>query len=338
MSTNKLENLTWYVDTRAQQNGEPGIYHSYMASLATTLNYITDDFDPIWLMGSSAFAFRIFVNEVMCPSAMSIFHWAVILPEAIEQMGYHCIHISRLWHEEELESSRRAEAQSEIMNAINNGIPAIVWDIADVEWGLIIGYDDNNQFYHTLSHVGTSGTLPYIKLGKNGIDILSVAIPGVRNKRNKEEVIHKSLTAAIDHAAQKEWMDRPKYQDGLPAFDLWALLFDRWVMIEEAGRSKNLPEDIPNFASYYAGHHYSARCYARDYLRTIANGNKNLQQAAQAYATVAACLKPIWECFPEQKNPSAKLLSDFARNIRNAKKAEEEGIGFIKKYLNEKNE
>ena len=34
----------------------------------------------------SAFAFRIWVNEIFCPSAMSVFAWHRVLPEGIEHL------------------------------------------------------------------------------------------------------------------------------------------------------------------------------------------------------------------------------------------------------------
>ena len=40
MSTSRLEDITWYVDERARAAGEPGIYHSYIASLATSLKHV----------------------------------------------------------------------------------------------------------------------------------------------------------------------------------------------------------------------------------------------------------------------------------------------------------
>jgi len=184
MTSNKLENLTWYKDSDAEARGEPGIYHSYMKSLATALFYIEGKLDPTWLMGSSGFAFRIYVNEVMCPSAMSVFDFSSILPEAIEQAGYHAIHISRFWNEADKESERRADAHAAIIEGINRGIPAIVWDIAEAEWGLITGYDLEEKVYHTLTHKGKPIALSFDKLGWNGINILSVAIPDEANQRN----------------------------------------------------------------------------------------------------------------------------------------------------------
>ena len=207
MNSNKLENLEHYVDTLSPEKNEPGIQHSFMSSLATTLNYISGGLEPVWFMGSSAFAFRIFVNETMCPSAMRIFPFHRILPETIEQAGYNCKYIERMWDESEKEEEKRLEAHEAIVEAIDAGTPAIVWDIYDVEWGLIIGYDDRQKSYFTLSHQGKPSSLPYTRLGQNGIDILSVSIPGEPNSRNREKVIINALNAAISHADGQEWTD-----------------------------------------------------------------------------------------------------------------------------------
>ncbi len=154
MKSKILRELSWYSDPLAKQKGEPGIHHSYMKSLATALNYVDEHFDPVWLLGSSAFAFRIFVNETMCPSAMSFFSFAKILPETIEQAGYHAHHIGRYWNDEANEKSKREEAQTAIIDAIDRNVAAVVWDVWDDEWGLIVGYDWPKKTYHTLAHRG----------------------------------------------------------------------------------------------------------------------------------------------------------------------------------------
>lgn len=87
MSTTKLNDITWYLDDDALIKREPGIRHSFMSSLAATLNYISGKLDPAWLMGTSAFAFRIFINETMCPSAMSIFSWSAFFRKLFNKLG-----------------------------------------------------------------------------------------------------------------------------------------------------------------------------------------------------------------------------------------------------------
>lgn len=336
MNAKKLDNISLYIDNNSKRKNEPGIYHSYMVCLATALNYIYRELDPVWLMGSSAFAFRIFVNEILCPSAMSMFSFKNVLPEAVEQTGYKCIYLQRMWNEADKEEEKRIEGHKAIIKGIDKGIPAIVWDLFDAEWGLIIGYSDEQQSYFIFSHEGKESSLPFTKLGRNGIDILSVAILSKPNLRNRDDIITNSLKAAVAHADGKEWIDdRPKYQNGIEAFDLWTSIFEKWGCLVNAGKSAKIGLDIISFARYYSGHYYSARCYARDYLKFISNNNEHLQKAYSWYEQVAKFLKPLWEFFLEKNKPNSKELRLFAQNVNNAKLAEEEGIELIKKYLNE---
>jgi hypothetical protein len=264
---------------------------------------------------------------------MSVFDFSAILPAAIEQAGYHAVYVARYWKDLDKEQEKREQAQAAIIEGIDRGIPAIVWDIADAEWGLVTGYNQDKQAYYALNHKGESSLLAFNKLGRNGIDILSVAIPGEANQRSRDEIIQNSLIAAVDHAEQKEWMDRPKYQDGFPAYDLWASLLEKWAMLVESGKAKNLNPDIWNFAAYYAGHYYSARCYARDYLKSIANADDLLIKAASCYETVASYLKPVWDYFSVAGQADAQSLSLLSASIKQAKIAEAAGINLIKEYL-----
>lgn len=140
----------------------------------------------------------------------------------------------------------------------------------------------------------------------------------------------------MNHAEQKEWTDRPKYQNGLLAYDLWASLFEKGAMIIEAGKGNNINPDIWDFATYYAGHHYSARCYAREYLKSIAKGNDLITQSASCYEMVSSSLKTVWDYFSQNQQVDANLLyalSESIKSIKRAKIAEEDGINFIKEYL-----
>ncbi len=333
MEKNALETLTWYRDEDALARAEPGIVHSYMASLATALNHIDRALDPVWLMGSSAFAFRININDVMCPSAMSVFNFSAILPEAIEQTGHHCTYVSRLWDEEDKEEERREEAHAAIVEAIDRGVPAVVWDVHEADWGLIIGYDESARCYKALTRTGAPLRLPFHRLGRNGIDILSVAIPGSRNDRSRDEVVLRALTAAVAHADGEEWTETPHYRNGLAGYDLWATLFDRWALLSGAGKGDRIPKHIPDFAGYYAGHYYSARCYARDFLQAIADDDTRLRSASEHYVEVAAHLASLWACFPEERNPSPQLCTTLAAEIKHAKAAEEKAVGELRHYL-----
>ncbi|MFH2054631.1 MAG: hypothetical protein ABIJ61_01620, partial [bacterium] len=106
--------VRWTEDDRARAIGEPGLAHSFVRSLATVLNHLEGDLDPTWFMGGSAFAFRIWIAENLCPSAMSVFDWSRILPEAAAQYGYESVHIGRFWGESAIEAERQQQAQQAI--------------------------------------------------------------------------------------------------------------------------------------------------------------------------------------------------------------------------------
>jgi hypothetical protein len=132
-------------------------------------------------------------------------------------------------------------------------------------------------------------------------------------------------------------MDRPKYQDGLPAYDLWATLLDRWAMLIKAGKEDRIIPQVRSFALYYASHNYAARCYAVDYLKLIARGNAILEKAAESYAKVASCLRPVWDFFSSTRPVEEEVLSKLAGDIRAAKSCEEAGVRGLKDFLSTAN-
>ena len=334
MKANALEGIKWYVDETAKERDEPGICHSFMASLTTAMNYIEGDVDPVWLMGASGFAFRMFMNKSLCPSAMSMFDFSAVLPEAVEQAGYRCRYVSRMWDEKELEKQRREEGCEAIIQGIEQGRPAVVWDVADCEWGLIIGHDNKRKAYKTLKHTGQPSRLKYGKLGQNGIDILSVAIPSGHNDRSREEVVRKSLAMAVAHAEQREYIDRPDYENGLAGFEMWAEVMDAGAMLAAAGKLTCCGEDALKFPEYFAGCFYGARCYARNYLNMIADGDKRLSNAAACYEKVATYLRIVWKSFVKRQWPDAETFKELAQSIRDAREAEKQGIALVKTWLN----
>jgi len=333
-----VEIPAWYCDTRAEGMGEPGLAHSFVGALATALTApavtaVRGEVDPVELMGASGFAFRVFVNEVFCPSAMSMFSFRDILPEAVEQAGLTCRAVHRLRDEEEVEEERRGEAHAAIAEAAGRGVPAVVWDVAEAEWGVVTGLDEEAGNYFVLTPGNGPGILPFGKLGRNGIDILSVLIPGEPNGRTGETIRHRALAAAVAHADGEEWTDRPRYANGRAAFDLWAELLEKWALLAGAGKNADLAPQVPECAGYYARITGGARCYARDWLERIAGSDEHLKQAAATYARIADCLRPQWETFPGELDPAPDLLGDLAGRVREAGRLEAEAIDHVRNHL-----
>jgi hypothetical protein len=321
---NALERVRQVIDHDAVARGEPGLTHSFVASLATAVDCAGYVVDPIHLMGTSGFAFRIWVESRLLPNAMNGFDWQAILPEAVHRAGFDCTHIHRFEQEIHVEEERRLAAHEGIVQSIDQGVPAIVWDPSDPPmWGLVVGYNDPMQIYRTKAFWGYDMPLAYSRLGRRDVNRLSVILLGEPNEEDDEAVIRSSLESALLHAQGNEGRQLSDIQSGLAAFDIWAELLMPGALAEHELQ----------FSDYYAEMFFSFRCYARDYLRSIAHDNGRLLAAGDAYAMVADELREVYIGFGEQRRPPDARLKELAACVRRAKEAEEEALNNISAYL-----
>ena len=166
------------------------------------------------IVASSGFAFRMWVSPDLCPSATSI--WQFDLQKScVENGGIQCNYIERLWEQDDVEEKRRLEAIDLIRQSIDNGIPAISWDIGVCEWGLIIGYDDTTKKFTTLPITGQEGEMEYAQLGKREIPILNVLTIAGKAEKSQKEILNDTLKTAKNHLLGNEWCENT---DGLNAY------------------------------------------------------------------------------------------------------------------------
>lgn len=311
---NAISNAQWF-------DGDSGF--SFTKSLFTSLKIAGHDVTQAQIAAKSGFAFRIWIAKTLCPSAMSIFDWE-LLKKGAEQCGFEVTHITRLWNEEYLEVERREKAHVAIKKAIDDGIPAIVWDACIPEWELITGYDDENKEYSVLSVTGKTGVLHYNRLGRREIPIMSVTIPGKPNGMTEAESAKAALQMAINHARQCEWEDRPEYQDGLKAYPTWAEAMN--IVTENDWQSR-----------YYIQTYENMRRYAAEYLSNLAEDIKELKSASQHYKDVHNHLKAALSLRKDSSFPTREIIEKIQQQILLAGEAEEQGIIAIEEYLKTSN-
>lgn len=178
------------------------------------------------IIATSGFAFRMWVSADLCPSATSIWSFDSQKPW-VENGGLTCGYVGRYWGQDNIEEQKRLEAIENIKKSIDNGIPAVSWDIGVPEWGLIIGYDDEAQNFYTLAINASNadptspeydGTLmPYSVLGKRELPLLSVlTVTGISGK-SQEEILIDTLKLAADHLKGNEWCENAKGLEAYPA-------------------------------------------------------------------------------------------------------------------------
>lgn len=300
---------------------EPGeMPFSFTHMLASSLKHAGSSLSREYITGASAFAFRIWAEtKTQCPSAMSVFDFD-LLKKGVELAGYDCVYVSRLWHEEAVEVERREEAHRAIIDAVNDGIAPIVWDIGIPEWGVIIGYDDEAQSYDVVCATGARERMAYAQLGRREVPILSVAIPTGRQQADPVALAHGTIKKAIEHVRGREWTERPAYESGLAAYPIWAELVRN---VDQAGF----------FSKYYVCTYASLRRCAAAYLRELAGRDAALGSAADAYAHVAQALAKAQTIRLSADFPTAELLDALHEQILRAYNAEQEGVALLEQWL-----
>ena len=203
------------------------------------------------IIASSGFAFRMWVDRGLCPSATSI--WAFAEQKRwVENGGLVCDYVERMWGEDAVEEERRKLALELIRDSIERGVGAVAWDVSGCEWGVITGFDDAQELLYTLRIDGSEGTVAYDRLGKLELPILSVLVVRDRAEKAQQEITDGMMKIAGAHLRGEEWCDNAK---GLEAYD--ALI----TCIREklsAGSSWNL--------EYYLGTYAALKQYALKYF------------------------------------------------------------------------
>ena len=168
------------------------------------------------IIASSGFAFRMWIDSAqLCPSETSI--WQFKKQKSwVENGGLRCEYIERLWGQDALEEERRLAALDMIRRSIDRGVAAVAWDISGCEWGAVIGYDDESQTFATRKINGKEDTLPYDRLGRLDLPILSVLTVIDKAEKTSEQLVADTQQLAVTHLQGKEWCDNAK---GLAAYD-----------------------------------------------------------------------------------------------------------------------
>jgi len=199
------------------------------------------------IVATSGFAFRMWVNNEVCPSSTSCWNWQ-LQKQGIENAGFTGEYLEGDWDADD--SAKREEALRQIKASINKGVPAVAWCVGIPEWGLIIGYDDERQVYSTLKACQDCGEieLPYTQLGRGDIPVLSVLTLTGKTDKPQEEILRDTFRLAARHLSGGESCENPS---GLQVYPVLIRYFEESFTPDI---SFNLEYLIGTFASlkYYA--------------------------------------------------------------------------------------
>lgn len=233
-----------------------GFLFSFAKSLAAAVKNspYSDLFEDI--IATSGFAFRMWVDaNGLCPSATSIWDFES-QKKWVENGGIICDYAGRYWEQDDIEKERREKAIGIIKASIDKGIPAVSWDIGVPEWGLVIGYDDENMTFEALSIQGEYLKMSYDILGKREIPILSVLTVVGKSDKSKDDIYYDTLKIAVSHLKGEEWCDNNK--SGLEAYPALIVFFD-----------EKFSPDLSWNMEYYLGTYGGLKLYAYKYFEKV---------------------------------------------------------------------
>jgi len=272
------------------------------------------------IIATSGFAFRMWVAADLCPSSTSIWSFDIQKP-CVENGGLTCDYVGRYWDQDNIEEQKRLEAIANIKKSINNGVPAISWDIGIPEWGLITGYDDETQTFTTLpapvNH--PAGTMPYDVLGKRELPILSVLTVTGTNGKSQADILKDTIKLAVTHLKGGEWCDNAK---GLEAYPALIKHFMPGVFTNENGFAWN--------REYLLGTYGALKYYAWKYFEKTEQ-NELAALYKEIYETWEKAFR--WNATGESDEKGSVCGIDIAELLETAYKTETAAVEIMSKMI-----
>ena len=275
------------------------------------------------IIATSGFAFRMWVSRDLCPSATSIWEFDK-QKEWVENGGLICDYVGRYWGQEDIEEKRRLEAIANIKKSIDNGIPAVSWDIGIPEWGLITGYDDEMQSFCILAvnEGHTEGTspacngkqMPYDKLGKCEVPILSVLTVTGKSDKSQENILHDTKKLAVSHLTGDEWCENAK---GLEAYPALISHFE-----------ENFNMDLSWNMEYFLGTFGALKYYAWKYFEKMKE-----TELASIYKNVYEAWQESFKIKTSQDISSLEVRERISALLKSAHESEIKAVDIMNKSI-----
>lgn len=272
------------------------------------------------LMGISGDAFRLNVAQSCHSQGNLTFDWSYTAYRILERLGIRGTCFGRP-QRKTLTPEQQVHILSIIHGSIDQGVPAIVWNMQRNEFGFIHSYNDSEQKILYLGYNREERSIRYDQLGRKA-DQPPLFVLGIRGRAAPPQTEDAALRAIIDHARGKE-----------PPLDGYAFGLDGYRLWLEAVEDGSL--DLHGHA-YQVAVLAEARQHAAHYLQKLSTNSNHvwrkqqLAEAALCYTRVSQSFTRLYPSFPfGYGGSSAGQLSKIRDELTLAWEAEKEGIGLI---------
>ena len=289
----------------------------------------------IEVMGYTGHAFRMNIDpEMINAAAPTSFPGGYILRRNLCNLGF----TSNLADPDKPIAPEKIEkTMALVQDSIDRGIPAISVDLFLPEFGLIYGYDDDQQVFYA-KDVSQDGTITYERFANPRFELLFVVTISESLPHSKYEMLRMALDMIVDHARGREWNDADFFKNrtamGLAGYDAWIKVMEN-RSADELGNAYNM-EVIAD-----------AREFAAQFLRELItkwNGTNHVERKVREYAAaaeihyeaVAAAFAELRAMFPFPQGGTPKDPETADRAIvllKAAQEAETKGVAVLEKFL-----
>lgn len=291
------------------------------------------DLTLVDVMGLTGHAFRMNIDPVKIHAAgPTSFPGGYILRRNLCNLGF----ISNLGDAETPVTPEQAERSIDLIHkSVDQGIPAISFDLFEPEFGLIYGYDLDKQLFYA-KDASRTGTISYQEFLKTKIGILFLVTIADSLPHSKYEMLRMALDMIVAHANGSEWnhVFKDRFTTGLAGYDAWIDVMRR-RNADEFGNAYNIAVIA------------DAREFAAEFLRRLIvqwNGTNFVERtvrvkAAEAtihFELVAEAFGELRGMFPFPKGGTPKEPGTADRAIallEKAKEAETKGVKVLEQLL-----
>jgi hypothetical protein len=285
------------------------------------------------VMGFTGHAFRMNIDpEQINAAGPTSFPGGFILRRNLCNLGF----TSNLADAETPVSPEIAEKTIALaQEAIDKGYPAISFDLFTPEFGLIYGYDDEQQLFYA-KDTEKDGTLSYVRFSEPKIGVLFVVTVSESLDHSKYEMLRMALDVIINHSRGREWTHifENKFAIGLSGYDAWISVMER-RNADEFGNAYNLAviSDAREFAVEFlrdlARKWDGSNVVERNVRTRSTEAVRHYEKAAEAFDELRTMFP-----FPEGGTPNNPETADRAiALLRKAKEAETKGVEVLEQLF-----
>lgn len=290
------------------------------------MDFLGRDDSRAWIAGGCGHAFVINMHEVVCPSGPTAWNCSPVR-ELGRNVGWVGEQVIAFKSQDDFPDKQR-EAFEFVRAALDAGKTCFGWEMPVPEYYIIRGYDDTGYYTSGPGHGPDDDVVLWDSVGDTGIGVLQVNSLALTDPAPDEVVVREALAFALELVDEPARLTFGENTMGLGAFDVWADAL-------EGGTADRF------------GLGYNGECWAEsraDATAFLREAKERLPEtagalfddAADCYSEVHEKLAAVSKLYPfEHCTGESEAIqdADAAALVREAKAAEEQGVGVLRELV-----